>query len=317
MNTVSRTRFLRLLIGSLLTGAALLAPAHATLLVYEGFAGYTAGQLVGQNPNANTIGLNTSVGYYDDGVSTTRTLNYTLQTTGLTFGSLATGGGALAFSAGTNVIGADISIGATAFTGTLWTSYLVNLSARGTAANDGAVIRIGDKPSDSSGGHFNSWADARPAVASTNVAVSNGTTAPTTNGTAALSLNTTYIIINSFTAVGSPLSAGTPGVAKLWALTESQYSAFLSAGGDEAALNAASVTATATNTVTSGTFTFSSNDSFALVTVNDAGTYDELRFGSSLADVTPAAVPEPAATAAIMGLGCSLVLLRRRELRRR
>ena len=286
---------------------------HASLLVYEGFNGYTAGQLVGQTPNANTIGLNSSVGYYDDGVTTTRTLNYTLQTTGLTFGSLATSGGALKFTAGTNVIGADISIG-TAFTGTLWSSYLVSLSTRGAVANDGAVIRIGDKPSDSTGGHFNSWADSRPSTASTNVSSGYGaTTLTTTNGNASLALNTTYIIINKFTRVGQTLSAGSPGVSTLWALTAAQYATFLSAGGTESLLTAGSVTATATNSVTSGTFTFSSTDSFAIVSVNDVGVYDELRFGSALADVIPSAIPEPAATSLLLAACCGAFVFTRRR----
>ncbi|HSI07680.1 MAG TPA: hypothetical protein VK985_03755 [Rariglobus sp.] len=315
MNTVSRTRFLRSAAIFILAVVTTAVPVRATLLVYEGFNGYTTGALAGQTPNNNTVGLDTAVGYYDDGVSTTRTLNYSVQNTGLTFGSLTTSGGALSFTAGTNVIGADLGV---TFTGTLWSSYLINLSARGSASNDGALIRIGLKPSDSTGGHFNSWADSRPTTASTTVSVGyNATTLASTNGTASLSLNTTYIIISSFTNVGTPLSAGTTGVAKLWALTASQYAAFLSAGGDETALAGTSVTATATQTITSGTFTFSTSDAFALVTVNDAGVVDELRYGSALADVTPTPIPEPAATAAIMGIGCGLFFLRRREMRRR
>jgi hypothetical protein len=293
-------------------------PAHADLLVYEGFTGYTSGKLEGQTPNANTTGLNTSVGYYDDGVSTTRTVNYTLLSTGLTFGSLATNGGALQFTAGTNVIGADISIGATPFTGTLWSSYLVKFTATpGGLSSDGSTIRIGDKPSDSPGGHFNSWADSRPAVtASTMVSVGYSSASPNAaNGTASLALNTTYIIINSFTRVGQTLGTGSSqGVAKLWALTENQFVAFREAGGDETTLNAlagSSVTATATSSLTSGTLSFSSTDSFGIVTVNNTGVYDELRFGSTLADVTP--IPEPATMAMITGLSAMLAFAARRR----
>lgn len=287
--------------------------AHASLLVYEGFNGYTTGALEGQKPNANTVGLDTAVGYYD-GSSPSRAAGYTIQSTSLSFASLQTTGGAVAFTAGTNVIGADLAIGATAFTGTLWSSYLIKLTAQGSAATDGAVVRIGTMPSDSGGGHFNSWADSRPTTASTNVSVGySATPLTTTNGSAALALNTTYIIISSFTHVGETLSSGTPGVAKLWALTESQYGAFLSAGGTETALASASVTATATSSATSGSLTFSSNDAFGLVTVTDAGTFDELRFGSTLADVTP--VPEPAALAAWLGAagGLAALMMRRRR----
>lgn len=304
------------LVASLIALSA--APAaRASLLVYEGFNGYTTGVLEGQLPNAgSTIGLDTSVAYYD-GTAPSRAAGYTIQSTGLTLGSLQTSGGALAFTnATTNVIGADLAIGATAFTGTLWSSYLVNLSLRGGASNDGAAVRIGTTPSDSNGGHFNSWADSRPTTASTTVSVSYGATPlSTTNGTAALTLNTTYIIINSYTRVGQSLSAGTPGVAKLWALNQSQYAAFLAAGGTETALDSISVTATATSSLTSGSLSFSSNDAFGLVTVNDSGVYDELRFGASLADVTPTAIPEPAALAAWLGAvgGLSALTLRRRR----
>jgi len=186
------------------------------------------------------------------------------------------------------------------------------LSARGTAATDGADVRIGVTPSDSLGGHFNSWSDARPTTtASTTVSVGYGSTVPTaTNGTASLTLNTTYIIISKFTNVGLSLSAGTSGVAKLWALTSAQYASFLSSGGDETALNGTSVTATATQTVTSGTFTFSSSDAFGIVTVTDVGVIDELRFGSALADVTP--IPEPETTTLLLGIGCGAWIIARR-----
>lgn len=283
-------------------------PSRATLLVYEGFSGYTAGALEGQNPNANTVGLDQTVGYYD-GAATSRAGGYSL-TTGLSLGSLSTSGGALAYTTATNVIGADINIGATPFTGTLWTSYLVRLSTRGGGAADGTLLRIGDSPSDNSDIRFTSWSDSR--LGSNNVATSYST-ATGNNGTAPLVLNTTYIIIASFTRVGSSLSSGNPGVATLWALNETQFADFITNGGNETALAGTSVTATATHSTTSGTFTFVTGDATSLVTVNGTGVFDELRFGSSLADVTP--IPEPAATTAVMGFGCGLLLLYRRHRR--
>ncbi|MFA6962572.1 MAG: hypothetical protein WC205_17580 [Opitutaceae bacterium] len=138
---------------------ALVPVTHATLLVYEGFNGYTTGALAGQKPNANTAGLDTGVAYYDDGGN--RTSGYTIQSGGLTFGSLQTSGGALAFSNNINVIGADIS--QTAVTGTLWSSYLINLSTINTiTTGSGALVRIGATPAESSANtHFTSWADSR------------------------------------------------------------------------------------------------------------------------------------------------------------
>ncbi len=274
-------------------------PLHAALLVYEGFNGYTGTNLAGQTPNGNTVGLDTSVGYYD-GAASPRTAGFSLQTTGLTLGSLATSGGALAFATGTNVMGADIDIGATAYTGTLWNSYLVNISFKGTSVSgEGAVLRVGAMPSDSNNSHFNSWADSRNG--SPNIAVGYGSTG--TDGSDKLTNGTTYIIISKFTRVGQSVSPTTPGVATQWALDAAQFAAFLSAGGDEAALNSVTVTGMSTNTTTSSsTNIFSSAMAFGLVTVNDVGVFDEIRYGSDLASVTPSTIPEPAAAALLSAL---------------
>jgi len=291
--------------------AAALPSARATLLVYEGVNGYTTGSLAAQKPNDSTVGLDKTKGYYD-GASPSRAGGYTVQSTGLTFGPLETSGGALSFNGGTNVIGPDLDLGSIAFTGTLWSSYLVTLSARGTAAADGVVIRIGDTPADSTGNHFSSWADSRQSSTAVAVGYSKGNTA--VNGTGSLALGTTYIIISEFTRVGESVSTGTPGVATSWALTESQFAAFLADGGDEAALARASVTATAMHsTGANGTQAFSSSQSIGIITVNDSGVLDELRYGSTLADVIP--IPEPATAALLAGLGCGVFLLLRRSRR--
>ncbi|MFA6963012.1 MAG: hypothetical protein WC205_19825 [Opitutaceae bacterium] len=96
-------------------------------------------------------------------------------------------------------------------------------------------------------------------------------------------------------------------------MTESQFGSFIAAGGTEAALQTASVTATAMQTVSSGgPFTFNSNTAFGIVTVNDVGVIDELRFGSALADVIP--IPEPATTSLFLSAACGLhALLHRRR----
>lgn len=302
MSIAPPSLFLRITALLAFAGLSPSVSSQAALLVYEGFTGYTAGQLGGQKPNANTIGLDTAVGYYDG--AGTRTAGYTLETTGLTLGSLATGGGALKFTAGTNVIGADIDIGATAFTGTLWSSYLVKLTTRSTAAfGDGTVIRIGNSPGDSTNGHFNSWADSRTSsVKSENVAVGYSNANPTSsNGSGPLALNTTYIILNRFTNVGN--AAG--GTATLWALTETQFTAFLAADGEESDLTPGSYTATATTDTVTGSYIFSSTQAVGIVSVATTGIFDELRFGSDLASVIPTAIPEPAATAIWIGLGCA------------
>jgi hypothetical protein len=295
-------------VAAIVTALGSVPVSHATLLVYEGFNGYTAGSLKDQKPNDFTVGLDKSVGYYD-GAAISRAANYTLEATSLTFEGLQTSGGALKFVTGTNVIGADLAV---THQGTLWSSYLVNLSFKsGANAGDGATIRIGTTPSDSStANHFNSWADSR--AGSTAVAVGYNSTG--TNGTGSLALNTTYVIINRFTNVGG----ASGGTATLWALTETQFDSLIKNpnGINESTLAGTSVTATASHTAT-GNFLFSSSQAFGIVTVNDAGVYDELRFASTLAEVIPTTVPEPATTALIAGIGCGLLLtLRRRNTRK-
>lgn len=306
---LSRHSLFAALTTALALASAGLTSARANLLIYEGFTGYTSGQLAGQNPNDYTVGLNKTVAYYD-GNSPSRAGGFTL-TTGLTFGSLQTSGGALAFNASTNVIGTSLNLG-TSFSGTLWSSYLVNFSTQGNDAANGALIRIGGTPQDSTGSRFTSWADSR--ASSKNVAVGYASGGTGINGNAALVPGTTYIIISRFTNVGATLSSSSPGVATLWALTEAQFANFLAAGGDEAALTLTSVTATASHSVSSGTYSLSG--ALSLVTVNDTGVFDEIRFGSSLADVTP--VPEPGSSALFAGLGGLLLcFFYRRGLRRR
>lgn len=297
-----------------LAAACLATEARATLLVYEGFTGYTAGALEAQKPNANTVGLDKNVGYYD-GAATSRAGGYTFTPAGLTLGSLATSGGALAYTSSTNVIGADITLGTSPFTGTLWTSYLVQISTRGSTASDGVVMRVGDSPNDVNDIRYNTWADSRGtsstgATTSPNVAVTYAASTPT-NTAASLALGSTYIIIGRFTGVGT-----TSGAATVWALTESQFASFIGAGGNEAALAGTSVTATATHTNASGTRNFITTDALALITAGGTGTIDEIRFGSALTDVTPtAAIPEPSAAAALAGLGALFAASRLRRRR--
>ncbi|MDR1284242.1 MAG: hypothetical protein LBK99_26000 [Opitutaceae bacterium] len=284
---------------------------QAGLLVYEGFDGYTPGTgLEGSTPNENTVGLDTTR-VYVDGAATERYTD-TVLADGLTFGSLGTSGGALGFSNtgetsnGVNVLGAYLSSDVSGYTGTLWNSYLVNLTIQGTGATAGMGIRIGASPSESTS-RFNSWGDSRNGSNNTRVAVTYGSGTTGKDGTAGLELNTTYIIISRFTNAGLDLGVSVSGTATLWALTETQFADFLAAGGNETALANVSVTAMVTeNPVTSGKQTFTGAISF--VSANDAGTIDELRWGSSLESVTPVVpVPEPATVALVLGMGAGLL----------
>src|SRR5438128_144743 len=75
-----------------LTNAIDIKIAHAAMLIYEPFDGYTVGNINGQLPNANTLGLNTSVGWTESG-SGAGTIN--VVATGLAFSNLTVSGGAV------------------------------------------------------------------------------------------------------------------------------------------------------------------------------------------------------------------------------
>jgi hypothetical protein len=111
--------------------------------------------------------------------------------------------------------------------------------------------------------------------------------------------------LNSFTNVGS---AG-GGTATLYAFTLEQFETFLVYGGDEDALANPSVTFTATvsdEKKTSVSFT----GAFEIVSANVSSTIDEIRWGTTLADVIPlVTVPQPAVTPlalSVAGLGLAV-----------
>lgn len=283
--------------------------SRGSLLIYEGF-NYTAGSTLSTiTPNSSTIGFDQSTAYAGTGVG-----NYTVQASSLTFGSLQTTGGSVSFPTGTSVASGKLSL-ASSYTGTLWSSYLVTLSIQGGATLDGALMRISDSTGNA-GERFNSFADSRSN--STNVAVGYDATSAATGNS--LTTFTTYILISKFTNVGTGLTTTTTGQSSIWALTEAQFGNFIQGGGTEAYLNAATITGTAAGVtargsdanVTSSTYSLTTGSFAALVSVNDVGAFDELRFGTTLADVTP--IPEPAALGIIAGSSVLAgSLLRRRR----
>ncbi|HEY9247551.1 MAG TPA: PEP-CTERM sorting domain-containing protein [Rariglobus sp.] len=299
-----RARMLSLVVAGL--GLTSLCPA--SLLIYEGF-NYTAGNTLSTiKPNASTVGFNTSVAYAGTGVA-----NYTVQASSLSFGALQTTGGSVSFGTGTSVASGKLTL-ASPYTGTLWSSYLVSLTTQGSGAGEGALLRISSNTANV-GERFNSFADSR--TNSTNVAVGYDATSTATGNS--LTLLTTYIIISKFTNVGTGLSAGTPGQSSTWALTEAQFANFLLGGATESYLNSATITGTSAGisargsdaSVTTSTYSLATDSYAALVSVNDTGTFDELRYGTTLADVTP--IPEPATVGLVAGIGILLLAARRKR----
>lgn len=295
--------------------ASSLATTRAALLVYEGF-NYTSGAALNTlTPNASTVGLDKTVAYAGNGVA-----NYTTGS-GLTFGSLTTIGGSITSAANLTAVG-SAKMSLSSYVGTLWSSYLVNFSSMSTAAvGNGALTRVANDIANS-GERFNSYADARLQSGSptTNLGISYNAANNVTVGSTSLSLNTTYIIISKYTDVGSMISAGT-GTGTLYALSLSQFDSFISAGGTEAYLNAASIGTGAANVTgrvsntnsTTSTYLFQSGAYAEFVNVSDGVTFDELRYGSTLTDVVP--VPEPG-TLALVAAGVLGLFVSRRSWRK-
>jgi hypothetical protein len=291
--------------------------ASADPLVYDGFDYAAGSNMSTATPGAGTLGLSTAAAYGGQGVA-----GFTVAPTSLAFSNLVKSGGSITFVPGTNVAAASISLASSPYVGTLYNSYLVNLTTQGTAAGNGAVNRIAND-NGSTGDRFNTQADSR--FSSTNVAANyNGGTAGAVNATTGLTLGTNYLMIGRYTNVGTALTTDAPGVGTVYALTADQFDRFIAAGGTDAYLDAAaigtdaaSVTARVSETVTTGTFAFANGNFAALVAVSDTGAFDEMRYGTTLADVTPTAgVPEPVAAGLIGGLAAGRLLARRRPARR-
>jgi hypothetical protein len=272
--------------------------ARAALLVYEGFNGYGAvGAGIGTPlPNANTVGLNKTVAY--------RATNWK-NAAGLTFGSLQTSGGAVAFDvANATYLSTQLDLDGNAgnlssFSGTLYGSYLVNInSVAGTnTRGEGVQTRISEEFAVATVAWFHADADTRNA-SSTNPAVGYGTTVTTTANP--LAANTTYLVISRFTNVGTALSESTTGAGTLFVLTQEQFGNLILQPDWELYLDDPTTSVgtganqiygrASTAAMTSGTFTFDDSDYVHFLAVAN-GVFDEFRYGDSLASVLP--IPEP------------------------
>lgn len=261
-------------------------PAHAALLLYEGFNGYTSGaNATAITPNGSTIGLSDS---YANAATSNAPTNFTASSTGISFGPLQTSGGSLLIGGGTGV--AQSAITTTTSSGQIWGSYLINLSTNSEASSAGFEVRLNSTiDSVPANAYFRSSADTRGGTsANPAIAYDNGLGTP---ADAALILNTNYIIISRY-------DTGDSGGATLWALNLAQFQAFVDAGRTETFLGVASnVTATATD-AKAGTRGWNAPTAAAyleIVSSNVAGRMDEVRFGETLLDVTPL-IPEPSHT---------------------
>lgn len=291
------------------------ASTRADLLVYEGFAGYNASvNLIGQAINANTIGLDTGTNW-----SSTQPGALTVQSASLTFApGFSTNGGSVSFGTATTVGAARLDL-TESYTGTLWMSYLVNLTSRGGTPQDGIALRVTNDNA-SAGDRFDLMADTRNTSTNAGVGYEGGRTEATNSGVS-LTLGTTYLLIGSFANVGIGLTdspTGT-GVGTMYALTAAQFASFQAAGGTESYLNttatgtgAAQITARISDAaLITGTYNFRDIDYASMVSVNGAGTFDELRYGTTLNDVTT--IPEPGTATLLAAAGLGFLATRRRR----
>ncbi len=285
-----------------LAAAAIVSPAGATVLVYEGFNGYTEANINLSTPNANTVGLETSgatAGYANStsgGVNTPTNMTFT---TGLTLGSLQVSGGAVAFTGGPNVTSANII--STTSSSVIWSSYLVRVSGVSSTSNVGFEVRLNSSAGSASGNaYFRSDADSR--ASTSGLAVSYGGTLGASGP--ALSTSTNYMILSRF-----ELGVG----ATIWALNAAQFDAFIASGRDISTLVGTAVTSTASAAAAGSTLGWNAAGAPAYleyVSQVSTGVFDEVRYADTLAEVTP--VPEPSAALLLCG-AAGLGLVRRRR----
>lgn len=234
--------------------------------------------------------------------------------TGLTFGSnyLPVSGGAVRLSATTgagstnSVLGATINVAAQ--TGTLWSSYLVNFTSKTDRAGATGQARVSDLQGSGSNNRMNAISDSGTTLG-TGVQYSNGSAA--TAGGNTLAVGTTYLILSRFTNVGT---AG-GGTATMFTFDLTTYDDWVNAGSVEADLATYSLSSQTNTGTTQADFATGDFFQFAVSNTSDSTilqtvVYDELRWGTSLADV----VPEPGTTTVLAGALALLALQRRRSL---
>ena len=295
-------------------GGLLLASSNvnAQSIVYEGFD-YTIGDdIVGLNGGTGFAGSYTGVGTAGAGTGNVDVV------AGLTFGTLDVAGNSLARSArsGRGVISRELdsaAIAALTGDGTIYFSALVDVNADGTTAggditqpaNAFATLVFGSDASTDAGSSLANTANPGDAIGFGFFG------APAIAGTGIQAVTFDDGVITQGNPTGQSVVIG-DNLAFIVGSIE-----FNSGIDDVITLYNVAETDTALGTAFATLSADLDNSTFDTISISDgqASAFDEIRFGLSLADVTPgqfAAVPEPSSMMILIGLS-GLGMIRRRK----
>lgn len=284
-------------LSTVLAVAFLVTVAHGEFLIGDSFDYDLATWelVVGSNNHLTSTGLDGGTGFAagsDWGLglqSTTTGIEGTVSIVeGLTFSGLATSGNALFTKNTDNSALASRPIGVTVDPGTtVWTSYLWSYTPTAMGNFSCAYSQV----TDSQFGATNRRLRILPNQ------YNSGTKSSISDGSATLDLTKPVLQDgDTYFMIGQNTNIGQSGAGTLWAMNEDGFAVCAADGSvTEQELNDYCVdTVTGSlgsNTMTSGAF-------LQLAHVWGAGTFDELRIGTTLADVTPTTVvPEPTSVA--------------------
>jgi hypothetical protein len=284
------------------------ATAHGALLVYDGFD-YTLGEQLsytGTGGNATPANAWSGGTGFDGnsrwGIGSTAGVGTHTATIvpNLSFSWLVTGGNAVSLdSPGIASVLLSRPLDVPVASGALWSSYLY----QPTSATDAAVVRVNTQQF--AGAGTAKFQNCGAVSGKTYGGVSGGEGLATNADGPVLANANTYLLIAKFDNVGQS------GSATWWALSETNFTSLVSAGISEANLGLyCTDTVTATGQASQ---TLAVTDFLNLYTYRGTSLYDEIRFGTSLADVVP--VPEPSALV-LLGVGMVGLLSRTRRRRR-